>query len=171
MCLFHWHLHDRNRDVGLALLVKGEHRVVVLLVDVVAGQDQQRVGAPVRHRRQVLVHRVGRALVPVAAFATEVRLQHPNAASHAVEVPRPPDANVVVQAVRAVLRQHGDAVDLRVHAVRQREVDNAVLAGKRDRRFGTLSREYTQSLPLAASQDDGGHVTHGHSFEVYRPTG
>ena len=50
MRFFHRHLEHRDGAVRFALLVKGEHRVVVLLVDVVAGEDEQRVGAPVGER-------------------------------------------------------------------------------------------------------------------------
>src|SRR4026209_1110721 len=54
-------------------------------------------------------------------------------------VPRPPEADVVVEGVRVVLGQHEDVVDVRVDAVRQREVDDPVLAAEGDCRFGAHS--------------------------------
>ena len=49
----------------------------------------------------------------------------------AVEVPRPAEPDVVVQGARVVLRQDEDVVDPGVDAVREREVDDPVLAAER----------------------------------------
>src|SRR5207253_7199492 len=112
------------------------------------------------------VHRVGGALVPVTSLAPQIRLQHADATPHAVEVPGTANADMVVQAVRTVLGQYGNSINSRVDAVRQREVDDAVLSRERHRRLGALSRQYAESLPLPASQDDGGHIPHRHVPEV-----
>ena len=45
------------------------------------------------------------------ALAAQVRLQQRDAAALPVEVPRPADADVVVQRARPVLREHADAGD------------------------------------------------------------
>jgi hypothetical protein len=67
----------------------GRHeRLVVHLVDVVAGEDDDRVRVRVLDDVEV-AHRVRRAAVPLRhAAARDIRLQQLHAAAVAVEVPR-----------------------------------------------------------------------------------
>ena len=59
-----------------------------------------------------LEDRVGGAAVPLGdAPALDVRLEELDAAGVAVEVPRPPESDVVVERARVVLRQDDDVVD------------------------------------------------------------
>src|SRR6266542_2685276 len=126
----------------------------------VACQDQQRIGFPVGPGWQVLVHGVGGAAVPVGAFAAQIGLQQAYAAAHAVEVPWPTDADVVVQAVGSVLREDRDAIDAGVDAVRQGEVDDAVLACEGNGWLRALRREHTQPFALATGEDDRHDTAH-----------
>ena len=89
------------------------------------------LGARFFEEVDVLEDGVGGAAVPVRAFAAEVRLQQRDAAARAVEIPGPADADVVVERARPVLRQDADARDVRVHAVAEREVDDAVACRRR----------------------------------------
>ena len=68
-----------------------------------------------------------------------------------------PEPDVVVERARVVLGQDDDVVDARVHAVRQREVDDPVLAAERDRGLGAHRRQDREALALAAREDDGDH--------------
>ena len=98
--------------------------------------------------------RVGRAAVPLGdPAARDVRLEQLDAAAVAVEVPRPAQADVVVERARVVLGQDDDVVDVRVDAVRQREVDDPVLAAERHGRLGPLLRQDREALALAAGED------------------
>ena len=109
----------------------GDERLVVHLVDVVAGEDEDDVARLLADHLDVLEHRVRRAAVPLGrSAARDVRLQQADAALVAVEIPRPAGADVVVQRARVVLRQDEDVVDLGVDAVRESEVDDPVLAGE-----------------------------------------
>src|SRR6266571_3131352 len=62
-------LNGAYHHVGLRLLEEAVHFLVVHLVDVVAGQDQDELGLLVLDDEPVLEDRVGRSLVPVLADA------------------------------------------------------------------------------------------------------
>jgi len=57
-----------DREVGVAAAMALDHGGVVHLVDVVAGQDQRIAGLGLLDRVDVLIDRVGRALIPVLAI-------------------------------------------------------------------------------------------------------
>ena len=149
------HALDGDRHLGPVAAMEGDERLVVHLVDVVAGEHQHDVAGLLLDHLEVRQHRVGRAAVPLGrAAARDVRLQQPDAALGSVEVPRPADADVVVQRVRVVLRQDEHVVDLGVDAVRQREVDDPVLAGKRNGGLGADGRKDRQPLTLSSGEHD-----------------
>ena len=107
------HAPDGDRHVGAVAAVGGDERLVVHLVDVVAGEDQDDVARVVLDHVEVLEHRVGRAAVPLRdAAARDVRLEQLDAAGVAVEVPRPAEPDVVVERARVVLGQDDDVVDV-----------------------------------------------------------
>ena len=138
MCLLHWHAADRNRDVRAGGAVDVDQLIVGHLVDVVARQDQHKLGARLLNVVEVLVDGVGGALVPVGGLIADVGLKQRDAAAPAIEVPRAADADVVVQRAGSVLGEDADVSDLRVGAVAQGEVDDAVAAAERDGRFRPL---------------------------------
>ena len=67
-----------------------------------------------------------------------------------VKVPWPPQPDVVVERARVVLRQDDHVRDVGVHAVRQGEVDDPVLAAERDGGLGAFLRQDREPLALAA---------------------
>ena len=90
---------------------------------------------------QVLAHGVGGALVPVVPVVGLVdRLlggqDLDEAAAEVVEAVRA--ADVAVQAHRLELREHVDLVDAAVDAVRERNVDQPILAGQRHGRLRAI---------------------------------
>ena len=148
------HAADGDRHVGPVAAVGRDERLVVHLVDVVAGEDEDGVAGVVLDDVDVAQHRVGRAAVPLRdAAARDVRLEQLHAAAVAVEVPRPAQADVVVERARVVLGQDDDVVDVGVDAVRQREVDDPVLAAERHGRLGAHLGQDRQALALAAGED------------------
>ncbi len=148
------HPPDGQRDVRALAAMERHERLVVHLVDVVAGQDHDSVARRLVEHVEVLEDRVGRAPVPVVRLAApDVGLQDPDAAPVPVQVPRPPEPDVVVEGARVVLRQDHDVVDVRVDAVAQREVDDPVLAAERDGRLGPLLREDREARTFAARED------------------
>ena len=155
------HRLDRDRHVGALAAVLLDERAVVHLVDVVAGEDEHEVGARLVDRLAVRLDRVGGAAIPLArAVPRDVRLHDADAAGVAVEVPWPPDADVVVERARVVLRQDEHARDARVDAVREREVDDPVLAGERHGGLRPDPREQREALPFPAREDDGQRAAH-----------
>jgi hypothetical protein len=139
---------------------------------VVAGQDEHHVARLLADHLEVDQHGIGSAAVPLGrAAARDVRLEHANAALVAVQVPRPARADVVVERARVVLRQDQDVVDVRVDAVREREVDDPVLAGERHSRLGANGREDRQPLPLPAGEDYGTDPLHAAIVHPVSPGG
>ena len=67
------------------------------------------------------------------------------------------------------LRQHEDAPQVRMQAVADRDVDEAVLAADRHGRLGTRPREREEAVPAATAQDEGQHRMHGAHTLVGRP--
>ena len=145
---------DRDRHVGPLPAMGLDERLVVHLVYVVAGKDQDHIARVVLDDIEVLEHRVGGPAVPLRhSPAGDVRLEQLDTAVVPVEVPRPAEADVIVQRARVVLGQDDDVGDVRVDAVRQREVDDPVLAAERDGRLRAHRREDRQALALAARED------------------
>jgi len=155
------HVHHGNGQVGAALFVLAQHRPVVHLVDVIARQDEHRFGPALAQIIQVLEHRVGRAAVPVLVAAALIGLEQAHAPAAAVEIPRPADADVVVERAGQVLRQDADVVDAGVDAVGQGEVNDAKAAGERHGRLGALLREHAQAGAGAAGQDESDNAHKG----------
>ena len=141
--------------------MRGDERLVVHLVDVVAGEHQDRVAGRVLDDVEVAQHRVGRPAIPLGQLAPrDVRLEQLDPALVAVQVPRPAQADVVVEGARVVLGQDDDVVDPGVDAVGQGEVDDPVLATEWDRRLGPFLGQDRQALTLTAGEDDGHRPLH-----------
>ena len=135
------------------------HFLVVHLVDVVAGQDQDELGLLVLDNEPVLVDRVGRALVPVLADALLGGQGEDVLADFGVEdVPAAPD--VAVQGVGFVLDQDDDVAQPGVDAVAEGEVDDPVFAAEGDGGLGAVRRQRVEALASPAGQDHGQEVFH-----------
>ncbi len=72
-------------------------------------------------------------------------------------------AEVLQQRLAAELRQHIDRVDARVDEITQDEIDDAILAAKRNGRFGPLLGQRIEPGSLAAGQHDAQHP-YAHRF-------
>ena len=132
-----------------------EHAVVVHLVDVVAGQHQHVFRVKLLDEREVLEDRVRGALVPLAGIGGGVGRQHVHAAVAQVQIPGLAGADVAVQLQRTVLGQHADGVDVGIGAVRQREVDDAILSAEGHGRLCHDLGQQPEAAPLTAGQKHG----------------
>jgi hypothetical protein len=127
---------------------------------VVARQDEHEVRVLLGDRRRVPSDGIGRARVPAHLVgAGEIWLQDADAGAEGpVQIPGAPTPDVVDQRAGAVLGEDEDAVDPRVHAVRQGEVDDPVLAPERDRRLGAMIGEDGEAFTRTSGKDDGDDV-------------
>jgi hypothetical protein len=103
---------------------------------------------------EVLEHRIGGALVPVFADLLLGRQDVDELVEAAVEE-APAALQVLDQALRLVLGGDADAADAGVHAVRQREIDDAELAAEGHGRLGAPVGELHQAAAAAAGEYDG----------------
>ena len=151
------HLRAPDRQVRLARDVKREHSAIVHLVNVVTGEHQHVLRRmPVQHG-QVLEDGVGRAAVPRFGNLLLRRQQFDELLEAAVEE-TPAALDVANQAVRLVLRGHPDAANAGIHAVGEREIDDAELAAERHRRLAAPVGELFQpgAAPTGEHQRDRG---------------
>ena len=147
------HFNRRERHRRAALLMEAQHARVVHLVDVIARQHDQVARVLAHDRIEVLVNRVGRALIPVLADAL-LRRQDLDELAELLRHDAPAHADVAVQRERLVLRGDEDPPQPGVDAVAEREVDDAVRAAEVDRRLRALLRERVEPLAGAAGEDD-----------------
>src|SRR5258705_4005783 len=151
--LLQWDLGDRHRRVRSAGQVRFDHGPIVHPVHVVAGEDEDVLGLALLDADPILVDRVGRPAVPVGFRPPSERLQKLHPTPFPVEVPRPADADVIPETQRAILREDSDIEDSRIHAVGEREVDDAIFATERNGRLRALFREEAEPASQAAGKD------------------
>ena len=108
-----------------------EHRLVIHLVDVVAGKNEDVIGLLAADGIDVLIDGVGGALIPVLRDA-HLRRQHFDEIAVAHQR-RPAAADVAVEAQRFVLRENENAAQIAVEAIGKRDVDDAIDAAETER--------------------------------------
>ena len=148
-------LGDRDRrdgDAGPHLEVVLDHLAWIHAVDVVGAEHAHEVGTLVVDQVEVLVDRVGRALEPERAAAHLRRHRCDVVVEQGREAPGL--ADVAVEAVALVLREHDDLEVAGVGEVRQGEVDQPVAAAERHGRLRPVVGEREEPLALAAGEDD-----------------
>jgi hypothetical protein len=129
-----------------------EELPIVHSIQLVAGEDEHIRASVLFNLSQILPNGVGGALVPLGPFDGLLRRQHFNESMiEHVELVRVRD--VPMEADGHELREHVDAVDAAIQAIRDRHVDESILAGHGHGRFGAKLREREQSCPLAAAKD------------------
>ena len=134
--------------------MRGQHRTVVHLVDVIAGEHEHVPRMMQLDDLQVLVERVGGPAIPEVAELLLRRNDFDELAELAAQV-APTALDVLDQRMRLVLRHDRDPPDARIDAVREDEVDDAELAAERRRRLAAMVGEMFQALAAAARHDDG----------------
>ena len=147
------HLHAPDAQVRAALRVLLEHHGVVHLVDVVPGEDDDVLRVLGAQDVEVLPDGVRGAAVPHHLVDALLRGKqiHELVQLGAQEVPRALD--VAEQAVRLVLREDVDPAHAGVDAVREREIDDPILAAKVNGRFRSAVREVSEPGAAASGED------------------
>ena len=83
----------------------------------VAGKDSNIFGIIAVDEVDVLIDRVGCALVPLSTFDLLIGRKNMHAAADAVKIPRRAVADVIVQLKRLILSKNADCFNSRVDAV------------------------------------------------------
>jgi hypothetical protein len=176
------HLHDAQRagvlahdrdgshgDLGAGILVLLQDLAKIHPVQLVAAQDQdvlRRVGQEVH---QVLANRVRRSVPPRRIREGLLGGQNlDKAPRERIELVRA--RNVLVHGGRLELGQHVDVAQVRVDAVGDRDVHQAVLACQRNRGLGPILGQREQPRPRAPAQDHAEHFLRVDRHAAKRPT-
>ena len=149
-----------NGDVGAGVLVLLQHAAVVHLVDLVAGEDEDMARLLGADGIDVLVDRVGGALVPGLGDALHGGKNLNELAQLAGHHRAPALADVPVERERLVLREDVNVAQVGVDAVGQCDVDDAVLAGEGDRGLGAIAREGKKPFASATCKQHTECVSH-----------
>ena len=149
------HRAHSNRRIRAFADVVLQHGVVVHLINMVAGKNQDVIRVILLDKRHVLIDGVCRAAIPVARLARLIGRQNEHAAGGQVQIPRCAGADIGIQFQRHILRQHAHGVNAAVGAVGQREVNDAVLAAVGNSRLCHLLSQDTQTAALSACQQHG----------------
>ncbi len=142
------HRQRRDGNRSLALHVKLDHLLDIHPVDMVRAEHRDQVGLGVVDQIEILKNRIRGALVP--------QLAHPHlrrdwddkvVGQHPAELPSV--LEMLDQRLRAPLHQNVDRVDARVDEIGENEIDDAIFAAERHRRFGAIAGQRMQprSLP------------------------
>jgi len=129
----------------------GEQGVVVHLVDMITGEHQHMLRLGLAHDVEILVDRIGGAAVPLVIKPLLGR-HHIDELAEVGLQEAPAALDMADQALGLVLREHADAADAGVHAVRQRKVDDRELAGEGHGRLGAPVGELMQPRASTAGQ-------------------
>ena len=134
-----------------------QHRLVVHLVDVIAGEQDDEAGGVALDDVDVLVDGVGGAGIPAAdAFAHALAGGEDVEAFVALGAEEVPAAlEVPDEAVGLVLGGDADAADAGIERVAEGEVDDAAFAAEIDGGFGAIVGQFLQARAAAAGQDVG----------------
>ncbi len=149
-CLLRRDFECSDGRVASGIHVLLEHLLVVHLVDVVAGENDDVARVLASDRIDVLVHGIGRAQVPVRRDA-HLRRQNFDELAETQQL-RPALADVPVERKRFVLRQDEHAPEVAVDAVGERNVDNSVDAAEGYCRLCAVACQRPEPLALSSSQ-------------------
>ena len=156
-------LRDRNLnrghgDVGGRIGVLLKHLGVVHLVDVIAGEDEHEFGTFASDRIDVLIDGVGGALIPLLGD-THLRRNHFDVFAEAGKR-RPGGANVAIQAESLVLGKDEDAAEVRIDAIGQCDVNDAVERAERNGGLGAVTGQRPKTLPLPPGKKYADGIPH-----------
>src|ERR1700730_1007635 len=149
-----------NIRAGIDMLL--EHAAVVHFVNVIAGENENVLRTLAADGINILIHRVGGALVPLLRHS-HLRRQYFDILAEARKR-GPSRANVAIEAEGFVLREHEHAPQIRVDAIGKRDIDDAIESAERNRWLGTIARQRPQPFTLASRKkysDGVAHIGHG----------
>jgi len=147
-------LNATDREVGLVLEMEGQHRPVVHLVDMVAGQDQHVSRLVGSEDIDVLIQGVRGSPIPglMDALGGGKDLDE---FSELLVQKTPAALQMTDEGVGLVLRQHPDAPDAGIHAIGQGKINDPELAAEGYRGLCAPASQVPQPIAAPAGQDQG----------------
>ena len=123
-------------QIGVVLDVLAQHGPVIHQINMIAGQHEHVFFTLLLHKIKITAHRIRRTQLPVAIGPAPVGLKQPHTTAGPIQIPRLTDADVIIQAARAILGKHSNIINFAIDAIAQGEVDQAEFAAKGRRRLG-----------------------------------
>ena len=149
----------RNRDVGARLDVRVDELAEIHAIQMIAREDQIVVRVVSAEMPRGLAHGVGRALKPVGAvgglFGGEDLHE-----SFREQIEPVGLRDVSVERRGVELRQHENALEPRMEAVADRDIDQPIFAANRHGRLRTHVRERKQPRAASAAEDERENIRH-----------
>src|SRR6202035_5761307 len=144
------------------------HLAVIHFVDVIAGKNDDVLGLLGADRINILIDRIGGALIPLIAHPLHGRQDFHELSNLSAEHV-PAFADVAVQRQRLVLRKNVDAAQIGVEAVGESNVDDAVHSAEGDGGLGAVSSERIEAFSGTACEKNSESVFHrAHSYFYFR---
>ena len=142
----------RNGNAGTGFQVLTNHLAGVHVIDVIRTEHADDVWPLVADQVEVLIDRIGG---PAKPLRTPAHLRWHRRDVVTEQRAEPPGlADVAVEAMTFVLRQHHDLQVAGVGEVRQDEVDDSIAATKRHRWLGAIGGKRRQTAALATSENN-----------------
>src|ERR1700676_2414206 len=145
-------------NVGAGQHMLLQHLGVVHFVDVIAGENENIFGAFAADGINVLVDRVGGALIPLLGDA-HLRGKDFDKFPETHER-RPARANMAAEAESFVLSESEDAAQAGVDAIGKGDIDDPVQGAEGNGGFGAIAGERPQAFALASGEKNSNGVAH-----------
>src|SRR5271166_420189 len=152
-------LDGSQGDIGGGVFVLPHHLAVIHFIDVIAAKDEDVLGLLGADGVNVLVHRVGGALIPLVADALLGRKDFHELANLAAENV-PAFTDVAIERERLVLGEDVDAAQIGVETVGKSDINDAIHSAEGDGGLGAVAGERVQALSSAAGKKDSESVFH-----------
>jgi len=135
-----------------------KHAGVVHLVDLIAREDENELGALATDGVDILIDGVRRALIPLLRDA-HLRGKHFDEFAEAHEM-GPACTNVAIEAEGFVLRKDKNTAEGRIDAIGESNVNDAVKSAEGDGRLGTISGERPETFTLSTGKENSKCIAH-----------
>ena len=110
-CLFHRYRHTCNGNICLISLMEIQHHLIIHLVNVISGKDQNIVRIVLLHIIHILKDCIGCTCVPLAATAPLVRRKDCHTAFITIQIPGNTNPDMCIKTQRLILGQHANCIN------------------------------------------------------------
>src|SRR2546429_6011571 len=158
---FIWiNLNCGKSHIGAGVLMLLEHESVIHFVDMIAGEDQHMFGLFGADRVDILINRIGSALVQLFTHPLH-RRQYFDELVHLAAHDIPAFTDMTIQRESFVLRKNVNPAQIGVDGVGEGDVNNAIDPAEGNGRFRAVARERIEPLAGSSSQQNSQSIFHG----------